>query len=247
MSVNLKYYLPSGLKTVLKKLPVRFTKNQQYDYQTKKIINEVLNDTSNTIDVGCFRGEILDLFIDRAPNGNHFAIEPIPDNFKNLLEKYRSHNRVKLFNMAASDTEGKSSFNHVISNPSYSGLKKRDYDLPNEVDQQITVDTNLLDNVIPKDLKIDLIKIDVEGAEYLVMQGAQKLIRQWKPIIIFEHGLGGSNHYGNGPNKVFEFLKGCDLQISNLNAYIQKKSPISKEDFGNQYFKKLNYYFIAHP
>lgn len=247
MSVSLKYYLPSTVKAFLKKFPVRFTKNQQYDYQTKKIIAKVLHEVSNTIDVGCFKGEILDLFLEQAPLGNHFAFEPIPDKFDKLQEKYQGHKNVRLFNLAASDSKGRSTFNHVISNPSYSGLKKRDYDLPDEEDEQITVATDLLDNIIPEDFKIDLLKIDVEGAELLVMQGAQKMIKQWKPIIIFEHGLGGSNHYGNGPDKVFDFIADCDMSITNLDSYLQKKSPLNKEDFEKQYFNKLNYYFIAHP
>ena len=110
-----------------------------------------------------------------------------------------------------------------------------------------TIEIDLMDNVLPAELKVDFIKIDVEGAEFLVMEGGKKTIKKNQPIIVFEHGLGGSNHYGNGPDKVFDFFKDCKMNISNLDSYLNKKSPLSKEDFCNQYFKKLNYYFVAHP
>jgi len=247
MKTTLKAYIPKSIKDILKRLPVRFTQNQRYDHQTKRILNQVLTNKSNCIDVGCFKGEILDLLIEKAYKGRHFAFEPIPDKFSDLREKYKDQPQVVLHNIAVSNCKGTSTFNHVVTNPSYSGLKKRDYDLPDERDQQITVDTDMLDSVIPVDATIDLIKIDVEGAEYLVLEGGKALISRCRPITIFEHGLGGSNHYGNGPDKVFDFFKDCKMNISNLDSYLNKKSPLSKEDFCNQYFKKLNYYFVAHP
>ncbi|NJN34834.1 MAG: FkbM family methyltransferase [Saprospiraceae bacterium] len=110
-----------------------------------------------------------------------------------------------IVNIAASNKIGVSDFNYVTSNPSYSGLLKRDYDKPNEIDTTISVKTELLDNIIPADISIDLIKIDVEGAELLVLEGAYKLIKKYKPIVIFECGIGASNYYGTTPSKLFDF------------------------------------------
>ena len=46
------------------------------------------------------------------------------------------------------------------------------------------VDT--LDNIIPPNEKIDFIKIDVEGSEWDVIEGATNLIMKWKPMIMLE-------------------------------------------------------------
>lgn len=43
-----------------------------------------------------------------------------------------------------------------------------------------------LDNLIPTTEKISFIKIDVEGAEWRVLEGAKNLIRKWRPTIIME-------------------------------------------------------------
>ncbi|MEZ4983026.1 MAG: FkbM family methyltransferase [Saprospiraceae bacterium] len=68
----------------------------------------------------------------------------------------------------------KTTFNYVVSNPAYSGLQKRRYDRPNEIDEKIEVETDLLDNVLAEDTRIDFMKIDVEGGEFFVLKGAQK-------------------------------------------------------------------------
>ena len=146
-----------------------------------------------------------------------------------------------------SDHSGESTFNHVTSNPSYSGLIKRDYDAPNEVDTQIKVQLQMLDELIPDDLKIDLIKIDVEGAEFLVLKGAHKTIDKNKPLVIFEHGLGASEHYGYSSDELFDWFSSRQMHISTLKKFLNKKEPFGKVAFNDQYQKRKNYYFIAYP
>ena len=125
----------------------------------------------------------------------HYLFEPIPFLFKHLKKKYVLIQNCKVFELAASDEKEISSFNFVTSNPAYSGLKKRTYDRKNEKDLTIEVQTNTLDNCIPSCIKIDFIKIDVEGAEMKVLQGAKKILSKDHPIIVFEFGIGGSDIY----------------------------------------------------
>lgn len=237
--------IKDAIKRILRLSPVPLSKNHRYDLLTKKIISS-LPDSANCIDVGCYKGEILDLMNKVAPKGRHYGIEPVPGQFEFLNKKYSNKENCSILNIAASNTSGVSGFNYVISNPAYSGLKKRDYDRANEKDTTIEVRTELLDNVIPSDRPIDLIKIDVEGAELLVLEGAVNMIKKNKPIIIFEHGLGASNHYGSTPAKLFDFFKEIPLSISTLDDYLRNKKTLTKEEFEKQYYEKLNYYFIAH-
>lgn len=206
-----------------------------------------MSPTSNCIDVGCFKGEILDLMLSAAPKGHHFGVEPTPDQFDYLQSKYAHQTHCTLFNVAASDVLGESSFNYVSSNPSYSGLKKRDYDRPNETDTTITVETNRLDDLIPKEMPIQLIKIDVEGAEFLVLKGAQKIIQRCQPIVVFEHGLGASDHYDTTPDDIYTFFSNNSMKISTLGNFLKHKACLSQPAFSEQYYQKINYYFVAHP
>ena len=155
------------------------------------------------MDVGCHKGEILDLFLQAAPQGIHFGFEPIPVLFQNLKVKYAGRTNCHLYDLALSNQQGTSSFNYVVSNPSYSGLLKRRYDRPNEEDTLITVRTEKLDDILPPDIRVDVIKIDVEGGELMVLEGAVATLTRCKPIVIFEHGLGASEMYGSTPGKSF--------------------------------------------
>jgi FkbM family methyltransferase len=233
------------LKTFLKKSPIPLSKNHLYDIQTKKIIAGLSKD-ANCIDVGCYRGEMLDLMLAAAPEGIHFAIEPVPVNCEYIRDKFSDNANCHILNFAASNVKGKANFNYVLSNPSYSGLKKRTYDRAYEKDINIEVLTDKLDNQIPSDVPIHLIKIDVEGAELLVLEGARNLIAKNKPIVVFEHGLGASDVYGAGPEELYSFFNQLDMCISNLGTFVKGQPSLDIEAFKQQYLNKRHYYFVAH-
>ncbi len=51
-----------------------------------------------------------------------------------------------------------------------------------------------------------MIKIDVEGAEREVLEGAIETIVRYKPTVVFEHGKGAAPHYATGPRDVYALL-----------------------------------------
>ncbi len=241
----------NGMKALAKRLlklsPIPLSRNHGYDLQTQAIFKKHLKADSNCVDVGCLKGEILDLMLHYAPRGRQFAFEPIPECFHKLQKKYQNLRDCRLYNLALSNRKGTASFNHVLSNPSYSGLRKRDYDKKEERDQVIQVKTDRLDNLIPEGVAIDLIKIDVEGAELQVLEGAKRIVSHDRPLVIFEHGMGASNHYGTTPEKVFNYFADCAMRISTLKRFLREDAPLTRPEFQEQYDRNLNYYFIAHP
>lgn len=223
-------------------------RNTYYDILTELVMQRVITPASVCVDVGCYKGSILQLMMKYAPAGRFLAFEPLPHLYKKILEKFSS-DAIRVYNLALSDSAGKSSFNWVVSNPAYSGLKKRRYDRPNEKDSKIDVKVDTLDNILSKEPvgKVSLIKIDVEGAEYSVLKGAENCIKQDKPVIVFEHGLGGSDCYGKRPEDLFELLHDrCGLSISLLSDYLLRKPPLDREGFCDQFYKGKHYYFIAY-
>jgi len=233
------------LKSLLKKIPYSFTKNQKYDEWTQEIIKTRLSIDSNCIDAGCFKGEVLDLMLNYCPNGTHFAFEPIPQQFEYISKKYAQTENCRLFEIALSEDAGLKTFYHVVSNPSYSGLEKRSYARKKEEVKEITVQTGALDALVPKDFKIDFIKIDVEGGELGVLEGGEKLIKKYKPIVVFEHGLGGADKYGVKPEMVFDYFGFIHMKVYLLDAFLKNERPLTKDEFNLQFNKGLNYYFVA--
>lgn len=232
------------LKRLLRYSPVALTKNQHYDRLTKKVIKAVCKRYSNCIDVGCHKGEILDLMRAAAPEGQHWGFEPIPALYDALVQQYAGTS-CTISPIALSNASGEAQFNYVTSNPSYSGLLRRKYDRPNEEDTSITVKTAKLDDALPAGYKADLIKIDVEGAEMLVLQGAAETIRRGKPVVIFEHGIGASDVYGTKPEAVFAFFRGLGYGIFLLEDFLAKKEAFTEAQFKAQYHGRKNFYFVA--
>jgi FkbM family methyltransferase len=241
-------FLKDALKKALNLLPFAVTQNQHYDRETKAVIRRLCRPDSNCVDVGTHRGEILDIMRAAAPKGTHFGFEPLPQFFKRLEAKYRHAARIHVFPYALSTEAGTASFNHVKTNPAYSGLQKRSYDRAGELDETITVETRRLDEVLqPFDLPVQLMKIDVEGGELGVLRGAEALLRRDHPVIIFEFGIGGSDHYGTTPKVLLDFLEPLGYRVSLMKRYLEGKPHFTLKELEGQFYGKKNFYFIAYP
>jgi FkbM family methyltransferase len=234
-----------NIRAILNFLHLDITKNLEYDRLTHKIIKRAVNKDAVCIDIGCHKGEILDLIIKQSPTSSHYVFEPIPALYQNLRRNYAPQHQIYAYALA--DFIGKTSFQHVKNAPAYSGLKKRKYAVENPDIEEIEVDVTTLDSIIPAHTKIAFIKIDVEGGELGVLKGGLRLIRENKPVIIFECGLGASEFYNTQPEDIFNLLAEAGLKISLLKSWLADKPNLSQDEFCNYYHSNKEYYFIAHP
>ena len=217
---------------------------KDYDTLTKLIVERELKPTSCCVDVGCHSGEILDMMLETAKDGNFYCFEPIPDLASGLRGKYPRPN-VHIFEMALSDKIGSASFNYVTSNPGYSGILKRHYDRPHEADRKINVELNTLDNIMGS-TQVDFIKIDVEGAELQVLRGAKQTIARDRPLIVFEHGLGAADCYETTPEMIIDLLVNeLGMEIYGLHDFIEGHTHLERDSFCNQFYTGAHYYFLA--
>lgn len=236
--------IKNAIKEVLILLRIDLTKNIKYDRLTNIILKRYVTDSTNCIDVGCHKGEILDVMLRYAPNGKHFAFEPIPYLFKALKEKFAA--RATVYPYALSDNSGRTTFQLVKNAPAYSGIKRRKYDIDNPEIEEIEVEVMTLDEIIPDTLSIQLVKIDVEGGELGVLKGAKQLLKRNLPIVIFECGKGASEYYGTTPADVFDYMANeIGLKVFTLEAFIAQKSSLSKSEFEHLYESGQEYYFVA--
>ncbi len=232
------------VREILIQLRLDLTKNLKYDRLTRIIIQRTVNPKSVCIDVGCHKGEILDLILKESPNLKHYGFEPIPVLYNNLVENYKD--KAHIYNCALSDSQGETTFNYVKNAPAYSGIKQRKYAVENPDIETLHVKLERLDDIIPEAEKIDLIKIDVEGGEFNVLKGAVKLIQKNKPYIIFETGLGASEFYGTKPEELYDFFENVlQSKIYTLQNWIDNKSYLRKEEFLKLYNTNAEYYFLA--
>jgi|SRR4030095_8284544 len=215
----------------------------KYDFQTIQIIRTYLHKNSNCIDIGANAGHILREIIKAAPDGHHLAFEPLPDLFSLLKKKYGF--KATLYSYALSDKEETVEFSYYKNRPAVSGFKERAFLGKQEV-IKIEVKTKRLDELLPDNIPIDLIKIDVEGAEHLVLKGAISTLRKYKPVVLFECGLGGADEYNTTPEQLYDLFDSCGLSISLMEYFLNKKQPFTQDEFCGQFYKGYNYFFIAY-
>lgn len=117
-----------------------------------------------------------------GPSGKVIAFEPDPQSGvvlkKNILAN-EFHN-VSFVEKALSDHTGFIKLYVSIENRG----DNRIYDTK-DGRESIEVEMVSLDDYLPKDTKIDLIKMDVQGAESLILSGMEKTIKRSSPLIIF--------------------------------------------------------------
>ncbi|KND46786.1 MAG: SAM-dependent methyltransferase [Parcubacteria bacterium C7867-006] len=132
-------------------------------YKPEKIPNTI-------IDMGANIGLATIWLKLNYPNTKIHAYEPNPEIFNVLKSNISNLNNVYLYNLAISDTDNeKIEFN--ISKRSFSSSK---FPIPNS--NKIYVSATTIDNAINiVNEKVDLIKIDIEGAEFSAIKISNKI------------------------------------------------------------------------
>ena len=185
---------------------------------------EYLREGMTVFDVGANVGELTLLFSRFVADGSVHAFEASSAAFKRLALVCDAAGRrnVALNHLALSDKSGSirlhvyddaySSFNSQAARP------LKNYGLALEpVGVEETTATTVDDYCASKKIeRIDLLKIDVEGAELQVMQGARRML-QSKQIrcLTFEFGQ-TTFDMGNTPEEIEDFLKEMNYKIRSV-------------------------------
>lgn len=159
-----------------------------YELPTIKFIKNTVKPNMTILDIGGNVGLMTLLFSKFLGNtGQVHTFEPEPRNFADLLENININQfkNITLNQLAVSDKDAKLKF--YLSNSINAGTHSLVYnnDLSKEFLEvtAIKADDYIRQNNIAK---VDLIKIDVEGAELDVINGMDELLSRDTPILIVE-------------------------------------------------------------
>ena len=227
---------------MMKRTLSKFVKKRKYDALIKKIMRIVLEEDSSFIDVGCYRGNFLLEANKFAPSGAHIGFEPIPDIYTKVIKTLGGVNDIR--QLGLSDERGETTFNYVKSNPLYSGIKKRNYPGKESI-EELVIKVDTLDHQLFQSPRVDLIKIDVEGAELNVLKGGINTITKFNPVIVFEYEQGASDVYGVTPAEIWSFFDKVKYSVYTLKNFIDNPLPLSFSRFTEIYTSNDEHFFVA--
>jgi FkbM family methyltransferase len=180
---------------------------------------------SNCVDIGCHIGSVLSEFCKRAPDGHHVAVEAVPEKAAWLKRKFPD---VDVHHCALSDHEGQITFYEDRKRPGFSGLGRSSSDGAVE---EITVPCSTLDRVV-EDRRVDFIKIDVEGAEELVLRGSGNVLANQRPTIVFESGPAGAEHLGLSVAGLFQYVTDeLNYRVYTPRGFCESSSALTEAEF----------------
>lgn len=211
-----------------------------------RAMRRLLGPGSYTIDIGANRGMFLEYIRTCAPFGVHYAIEPIPWLADQLKAEFPG---VRVKNIAVGEERGQRPFFVHLNSLTTSGLAARREEVPGVKIKEISVPVWPLDQVIePQDrAHIRLIKLDVEGAELPVLRGAQQLIKDSRPYVIFEHHRFGAPHFGATPQALHDLFESLGYEISLIGSWLRHQPGLDRSEFVSCFDHSLASDFLAVP
>ena len=162
-----------------------------WEPEVTQAIDERAASGMTALDIGAQSGFFTLLLSKRVgATGKVIAFEPLPANFRMLEENVQLNNIENVMTRpdAVTDHSGKIRFCLPIEEASLVAGPL----LPEDERGEFFVNCVSLDDfVLQENLRPDLIKMDVEGAEGSVVEGALRTIKQFHPILIIElHDVG---------------------------------------------------------
>ena len=181
----------------------------------KAVLAGILRGEEIYVDVGTNRGQLLREAIRLAPGARHVAFEPVPELAAELRAAFP---QVDCRQVALSRDTGVAEFCHFRTMDGWSGLRRSPEISDERGDPQyIEVTLSTLDLELA-DLTPRLIKIDVEGAELDVVEGAAAVLGRCRPFVIFEHVPAAAALYGAPPAGIWVLLTDLDYEIFSITG-----------------------------
>lgn len=163
-----------------------------YEFELQEAVWKFAEPGMVACDIGANIGYISLLLAKRiGTNGKVFAFEPLPSN-QTRLQKNLDINlssNIKMIGKAVADVSGKRQF--LVHSSGAMGKLQESNGRETQYQNSIDVESITLDEFVFKqgNPQPDLIKMDIEGAEGLALQGMTRVIQETQPLLLIElHG-----------------------------------------------------------
>lgn len=190
-------------------------------------------------DIGANAGQTATHFRSLFPDAIIHCFEPFPESFDLLSSSLAGDKLVELHQMALSDKSGSSKLNvnrFKATNSLLSSDRRASYywgDNVLDTDDEIEVATQTVDNFCrERDIEhIDILKLDVQGAEYAVLLGAREMLTSQSIDIVYMEMITAPTYVGQ--RKIHEYLalfESHDYELFDFYNSVRKDGRLIQSD-----------------
>lgn len=186
----MRKFLKSIIKHTGVRIPAIFTRDYYRLKDPFRIQKQLIQNSNRRLtifDVGAFVGRVALRYNDLFPNSHIYCFEPFPDSFNKLKSNTSSLENIVLINKGVGEHLGKSVF-HCNQSGSTNSILATQEDGDEiwgnagllRTEKTINIELETLDHFVKthKIDKIDILKIDVQGAEHMVINGAKNTLEK---------------------------------------------------------------------
>jgi FkbM family methyltransferase len=212
------------------------------DYLAGFVMTRLCGEEKIFIDVGSHIGSVIAQVSHYCPESRVISFEAMPDKVEHLRRKFP---KVECHQCALGEREGEVSFFVNLKETGFSSLGKPS---PNEDSNSVEIKVPLktLDSLVDEN-GVDLIKIDVEGAELGVLRGGERLIGRSRPVVMFESGPPKDDGLGYTKDALWQWFADRNYAVLVPNRVAHQDPGLSREGFveSHLYPRRATNYFAV--
>ena len=191
-------------------------------------------------DVGAYIGDTIEQFKSSFPKSYIHAFEPFDESFSILKNRFQKTEKLFFNNIAVENHSSSNANMYITQNKGSSSLLQPTKDAnefwegnPLSTQKEVKVETITIDSYCQKHniQTIDILKIDVQGSELKVLQGAALMIQERRVKLIFTEISIAPNYKGQSEiDQVIKFLRENKYKIFNFFKMKHKQGKLIECD-----------------
>jgi FkbM family methyltransferase len=225
-------------------------KEGSYEGDLITFADHFIEENTIIIDVGANIGFESLYFARKYPDNLVYSYEPTAIAYKCLSKSKAINNleNLKIFKLGVGEKSGQVEIHAATKGTYNKGLASIDsnFDLDNTFTKE-TIDIITLDDHVKENRRVSLIKIDVQGYEMKVLEGAVSLIEKDKPVIIYEHFEGYYSDPLKLRNKIENLFSLLDYELYLIRSKGGLRSHLFLEKINFKSKNEINGDIVALP
>ncbi|MEI8109609.1 MAG: FkbM family methyltransferase [Chitinophagia bacterium] len=211
-----------------------------YEKEDSEMFYSLINDGDTIFDIGANIGWYSCHIAKMFPKSVIYSFEPIPDTFLKLERNVNLNqfSNIRVHNLPFYSHKEIIDFYY---SPFVTGASGAINITENDSMHTIACETDTIDNFISVHNidKIDIIKCDVEGAEFYVFQGGGDALKKYKPIVFSEMLRKWAAKFGYTPNDIIRWMENLEYE-----CFICSEKKLLKIESVSEDTVHTNFFFL---